>query len=79
MLAKLTYKNQITIPKIVIQAFGAVEYFEVERRNEEIVLKPVLVSSKNSELQKIRDKMKSLGITQSDIEEAVRWARKEKR
>ena len=75
MLAKRTYKNQITIPKSVIVAFPGVEFFDVQRRENEIVLKPVVISSREEELEKIRDKIARLGITEKEIDAAVRWAR----
>lgn len=76
MLAKRTYKNQVTIPKAVMEAFPGVEYFDVQRRNREIVLKPVAIRSMSDELEQIRDKIAALGVTEQDIEDAVRWARR---
>ncbi|MFC1522702.1 AbrB/MazE/SpoVT family DNA-binding domain-containing protein [Elusimicrobiota bacterium] len=75
MLAKRTYKNQITIPKEIIAFFGNVEYFDVERRGDEIVLSPVEISSRGSYLASARKKMKQLGISEKDVDSAVRWAR----
>ena len=75
MLAKRTYKNQITIPALVIKDFAGVEYFDVQKRGDEIVLKPVVVSARQN-LEEFRDKMEKLGITEKDIQDAVRWARK---
>ena len=43
MLAKMTSKNQITLPKAVTQAVGAAEYFQVETRAGQIVLTPVRI------------------------------------
>lgn len=74
MLAKRTYKNQITIPQDVIRDFPGVEYFDVQRRGQEIVLKPVALQASEN-LDRVRAKMAKLGITGKDIEEAVRWAR----
>jgi len=76
MLAKKTYKNQITIPQVVIRGFPGVEYFDVQQRDQEIVLKPVKISSSSEDLEKIRKKIEDLGITEKDIDEAIRWARK---
>lgn len=75
MLAKRTYKNQITIPKAVMGGFPGVQYFDVQKRDKEIVLKPVMIDSRGEELEKIRDKIAALGITPGEIEKAVRWAR----
>lgn len=41
MLAKLTSKNQITLPEAVIAKVDATEYFEVAVENGRIVLIPV--------------------------------------
>ena len=78
MLAKRTFKNQITIPKEIISKFGNVEYFDVTAKGGEIVLRPVEILPRESRLAEIRKKIKSLGLTEEDIEEAIKWARKEK-
>lgn len=43
MLAKLTTKNQLTLPKSVVNAVGKTEYFEVEVENGRILLTPVRI------------------------------------
>ncbi len=73
MLAKLTAKNQITIPKDIISRLPDVEYFEVTIRNGAVILKPVKVY--DTDLEGIRRKMKKLGISEKSVSEAVRWAR----
>jgi bifunctional DNA-binding transcriptional regulator/antitoxin component of YhaV-PrlF toxin-antitoxin module len=73
MLAKLTAKNQITIPKDVISRFSGVRYFDVEHRDETIILKPVKVF--DADLEGIRKKIRKLGLSEDYISEAVRWAR----
>ena len=73
MLAKLTAKNQITIPKDIISRLPDVEYFEVTIRNGAVVLKPVKVY--DTDLESIRRKMKKLGISEKSVSEAVGWAR----
>ena len=40
MLAKLTSKNQLTLPKAVIADFQGLEYFDVTKENGRIVLTP---------------------------------------
>ncbi len=79
MLAKRTFKNQITIPKEIINKFGDVEYFDVITRDEEIVLRPVEMIQSQFKLAKIREKIKSLGLGEGEIVEAIRWARKKNR
>ncbi len=76
MLAKRTFKNQVTIPKRVIEKFPGVDYFDVVAREEEIILRPVEIKRSKYGLVKIREKISSLGLTERDIQDAVRWARK---
>ena len=73
MLAKLTSKNQITIPKRVLEKIGDVTYFDVEYREGVVVLKPVTVYE--TDLENIRGKMEKLGISKDSVDEAIRWAR----
>jgi antitoxin component of MazEF toxin-antitoxin module len=72
MLAKLTAKNQITLPKAAISQIDATEYFEVTVENGRIVLTPVRIQ----QAQAVRDKLEALGITEADVEDAVTWARR---
>ena len=74
MLAKLTIKNQITIPKDVISRLPDVEYFDVSYKDGNVILKPLKVYE--TDLDGIRSKMKQLGISEKSVEEAVTWARK---
>ena len=46
MLAKKTVKNQITLPKAIIEKLPKTDYFEVSIRSEEIVLRPVVIEAK---------------------------------
>ncbi len=79
MLAKKTSKNQITLPKAVVQQIPDVEYFDVSVREGAVVLKPVLVSAPGDRLKLVREKVKALGLTEKDVEAAIRWARGRKR
>jgi len=72
MLAKVTAKNQITLPKSVTAAVGATEDFEVEARNGQIILTPVRVHRADA----VRAKLAALNLTEGDIADAVAWARK---
>lgn len=76
MLAKRTYKNQITLPADVVRDFPGVEYFDVSTRGGEIVLRPVAVVPAGERLRKVRDKIRALGLTESVVHDAIRWARK---
>jgi hypothetical protein len=73
MLAKMTSKNQITIPKKIMDQMPGVKYFEVELIDDRIELKPLRVYE--TDLKKIRSKMKSLGLKPDSVREAVEWAR----
>ena len=72
MLAKLTSKNQLTLPKAVVGQFPGARYFDVRAEKGRIVLLPAKVTS----LEAVWSKIESLGITEKDVEDAVRWARK---
>ena len=72
MLAKITAKNQLTLPKSVMAAVGPVEYFDVETRNGAIVLTPVRIQRGDA----VRAKLAELGLRDDDIADAVAWARK---
>jgi len=76
MLVKKTSKNQITLPKKIIKAFPEIKYFEAKVEDGKIILTPVKIVPANITLEKIREKIKKLGITEKDVKEAIRWARK---
>lgn len=71
MLAKMTSKNQLTLPKSITAAVGAVEYFDVETRNGQIILTPVRIQRGDA----VRAKLAELNLQEQDIAEAVAWAR----
>ena len=71
MLAKMTSKNQLTLPKSITAAVGAAEYFDVETRNGQIILTPVRIQRGNA----VRAKLAELNLQESDINDALAWAR----
>ena len=73
MLAKLTVKNQITIPKNVLSNLPDVKYFDIEFKEGTVVLKPVKVY--DTDLEQVRAKIKKLGLSDDCVAEAVSWAR----
>jgi hypothetical protein len=75
MLAKLTSKNQLTLPKSVTNAVGAVEYFEVQAKDGQIILTPVRIQRADA----VRAKLAELDLAEQDIADAVAWARQSKR
>lgn len=71
MLAKITSKNQLTLPKSIVSEFGGTEYFDVRIENGRIILEPVRIQRADA----VRSKLVELGITEEDITDAVKWAR----
>jgi hypothetical protein len=73
MLTKKTSKNQITIPKRIVDQLPDVSYFKVEFEGGVILLTPIRLYE--TDLDKIRQKVKKLGIRESTVAEAIQWAR----
>jgi len=73
MLAKKTSKNQITLPKKAVDRFPGVDYFEVIPEDERIILVPL----RRSRAGEVRAKLEALGITETDVGDAVAWARRD--
>ena len=76
MLVKKTSKNQITLPKEVLKRFPSADYFEVRVEGNRIVLTPVKAVPSNLTVEKIREKIKKAGLSEKDVKDAVKWARK---
>jgi hypothetical protein len=72
MLAKLTSKNQLTLPKAAVEAGGNAEYFEVEARAGQLVLTPVRIQRADA----VRAKLAKLDLGEDDLAAAVAWARR---
>jgi len=71
MLAKLTVKNQLTLPKSVVTRFKDVHYFNVSTDGDAIILRPL----RESRAGQVRERLVELGITEHDVDEAVAWTR----
>lgn len=71
MLAKITSKNQLTLPKSVMETIGPTEYFGVEARAGQIILTPVRIQRGDA----VRAKLAELALTEADIRDAVAWGR----
>ena len=71
MLAKLTSKNQLTLPKAVVATMQGTEYFDVTEENGRIVLTPVRINRADA----VRAKLGELNLSEADIADAVAWAR----
>jgi len=74
MLAKLTSKNQLTLPKKAVEALGAVTYFEVEVEGDHLVLRPARIGAAAA----VRRKLAELGVRDEDVAGAVAWAQKQR-
>jgi hypothetical protein len=73
MLAKLTAKNQITIPKQIIDQIPETRYFDVKLNGETVVMKPLTIY--DTDLEQVRSKIKKLGLKPDCVPEAIKWAR----
>lgn len=70
-IAKLTAKNQLTLPKSITREIGETEYFEVTVEGQQIILTPVKIQRADA----VRAKLAELGINERDVADAVDWAR----
>ena len=66
MLAKRTAKNQVTLPKAIVQAVGDADYYDVSTENGRIILTP------------FRRKLYKLDITEDDVQDTITWARNQR-
>jgi hypothetical protein len=80
-LAKLTSKNQLTLPAEVVKRFPGVEHFEVSEVAGELRLVPmrsVRIRSQEDIIQDIQQHFGERGLTEKDVADAVKWARKQR-
>jgi hypothetical protein len=71
MLIKRNAKNQITLPKSLVQVVGSTVYFDVQAKGGQIVLTPVRFVAADA----VRAKLTEIGITETDMTAAVDWSR----
>ena len=71
ILAHLTARNTLVIPKVVTDEFGGIDTFEVTVQEGKIVLTPLATTP----AEEVRQKLAAKGITEEDVAEAVKWAR----
>ena len=65
----------ICLPKSLISAVGATDYFEVQVKDGQIILTPVRIQRADA----VRSKLEELGLNEQDIAGAVELARRSKR
>jgi hypothetical protein len=70
VLAKITAKNQLTLPKSVTEPLGPVQYFDVQTRGGQIVLTPVRIQRGDA----LRAKLAELALSQKTLDAALNWA-----
>jgi hypothetical protein len=78
-LAKLTSKNQLTLPVEVVKRFPGVEHFAVSEVDGELRLVPmksVKLRSLADSIRGLREHTAKMGITEKDIERAVKDVRR---
>lgn len=75
MIAKKTSKNQLTLPKKVVERFPGVDYFDVRVDEGTITLVPV----REDRLPRVQARLERLGLSDQDIRDAVAWARSRRR
>jgi hypothetical protein len=77
MLCKLTSKNQLTLPKDVLNHCQNQTYFDARWEAGHIILEPVIVSPVEApELAAIRDKIAALDLTEENVADMVAEARR---
>ncbi len=72
MLAKMTAKNQFTLPKSVTVAVEPTEYFGVQVKHGQIILTPVRIQSADA----VRAKLAERELSEGDVAAAIARARK---
>lgn len=71
VLAKRTSKNQLTLPKAIVEQVGAADYYDVVCEDGRIVLTPVNPGAATE----VRRRLSELGLSEADVADALRWAR----
>lgn len=71
MLAKLTSKNQLTLPKSVTDQLGSVQYFDVQLQAGQVLLTPVRIQRGDA----VRAKLAELSLDDQSIAAALAWGR----
>jgi hypothetical protein len=74
MLTKKTAKNQLTIPKALLDQLPPTDYFDAEVVDDALVLKPVKVVQM-VDIARIRTRLKRRRVRPDDVKQAVLGAR----
>jgi hypothetical protein len=72
----MTSKNQITLPKELVNQLTGGNYFDARLENNKIILEPVIIRPvETPELAAIRDKIAGADLTEKSIPDIVAEAR----
>ena len=71
MIAKLTTRRRVTLPKSVASRFDGVEHFDVSTDGSSIILHPL----RRSVADEVRERLARRGINEQDVAAAIDWAR----
>ncbi len=77
MLAKKTTKNQLTIPRALLDQLPETDYFDATVVSDALVLRPVKVVPM-VDIERVRDRLEKAGVKTAEVRRAVKWARKKK-
>jgi hypothetical protein len=77
LLTKKTTKNQVTIPKALLDHLPPTDYFDAEVIGGALVLRPVQVVPL-VDIGQVRGRLKRAGVRPDEVQHAVRWAREKK-
>ncbi len=67
------------MPREIVKEFPGIDYFDAQVKGRAIVLTPVKITPVDTSSEMVREKMARLGIDETDVRDAVKWARKRKR
>ena len=73
MLAKITSKNQITIPKKIIEKIPDVKHFDVKLKDGVIIMKPIKFYDTNLDQIRAKDRREQEGSRSIDVVGAARF------
>jgi bifunctional DNA-binding transcriptional regulator/antitoxin component of YhaV-PrlF toxin-antitoxin module len=74
-VATITSKNQVTIPKALMKRFEGLRYVSIIDTPDGLLFKPM--DEAEERLERLRSKVKALGITQGEISNLVKRVRAE--
>lgn len=77
MLTKKTSKNQLTIPKALLDKLPETDYFDATVVRDALVLRPVKLVP-IVDINRVRDRLERAGTGEDEVKRAVKWARRKR-